>query len=651
MAEKPILIKPQQQSPDQREAVEESEYYWEKHPVVTNYFPYWKEYIAWFYGNQYTWANMDSGILEDISKKVDREYKNVYNRILPMIRQLWGEILYLHTFYVEPNTSQSKDVKAGKLGSRAIEYTNLNGKFLFKLNHYAKLWALVTGNVYWKEFWNKHLEGKIDDGKGGVTTQPGDVDFNYVNPFLVRADPYAIERKNQRWVIEGQELPKTSVERMFNLSPDSLPADRLKVEDVDLLAMGHKKPEKEETVILMRRYWRPMDKWEKGRYMVTAAGCILYDNASPVPDADLPIIQIPGILPILNQQYYDSPVRIAQQSQRQLNRFGSIIDSHIENYRLKGMIPRGSLDPEEFERYVRADVEYVIYNPTGGGNPYWQQPPALPEIIMRWLMFMENEIETETSVRKVSYGQLPKYAQRASGVLFERMKGQDVSVLVPTVDAIDDAMKDAMTIRLKLMQKHYKEPGRLIRTTGRSRQTVEIFLKDTDLENNTDVRVQSGVDFFSQRQERKEAIVSLAKEGYIAMDEALEAMEYKGLEELTEEKFIDRRYAYRIIDLIREGKPAPEVSEDDNHQVHYDIYNTERKKEEFELWGEDAKAKLMTRIAEHKKYIPTIGEEPIEEGEVPPEETTAAAPAEIAPTAEELIAAMALGPETEAGGY
>ncbi|GAG53606.1 unnamed protein product, partial [marine sediment metagenome] len=175
------------------------------------------------------------------------------------------------------------------------------------------------------------------------------------------------------------------------------------------------------------------------------------------PDAQIGHFQIPGLIPILNSQFYESAVKIGQPAQRQLNKLGSMVDEHIQNYKLKGIISGGSLGPGEFERFTRAGVDYVIVRP-GMQAPYWQAPPPLPEIIIRWFGLQENEMETETSVRKISYGQLPKYAQRASGVLFEGLKRQDEIVLEPNIEDIDNALLAPMKFRLQLMQKHYDLP-------------------------------------------------------------------------------------------------------------------------------------------------------------------------------------------------
>ena len=65
---------------------------------------------------------------------IERETKNVYNRIMPMIRQMWGALRYPHEFYVIPNTTESEDVRSAYVGSQLIEFTNENRKFNKKIN-------------------------------------------------------------------------------------------------------------------------------------------------------------------------------------------------------------------------------------------------------------------------------------------------------------------------------------------------------------------------------------------------------------------------------------------------------------------------------------------------------------------------------------
>lgn len=645
MAEKKFKpIAPQDLTGELKEKVQFIEGQWMHHPVVKNFHGRWKEYIAWFEGNQYTVYIPSSGKLLDISDKVDREKKNVYNRILPMIRQMWGEIRYPHSFYVEPNTTEAEDIKGAKIGSSIIQCTNRNTyrKFNAKINR-AKLWALITGNVFWKEFWNKNLFGLSKNKTGETVKEPGNVDFSFINPFNVRPDPFGNCREEWRWFIEGKRIPKYIVEQEFGLKPGSLPMETLEGADTGLFERAGIEKPKEDTTIRIEYHERPSEGRKEGRFMVVAGGWLLYDGSNDSPEHDIPQFHIPGILPILNEQWYDSAVRIAQDPQRNFNRLGSRVDEHIENFRLKALVPKGSLSSGEFERYTRSGVDWVIINP-GVAPPHWQSPPNLPEIIMRWLNFMENEIETESSVRKVSFGQLPQYAQRASGVLFEGLKRQDETVLIPTVDDINTSLEDAMSFRLKLVQKHYSIP-RLIKTTGRDERMSIIFAKKEDLRDNTDVHVVSGVELFSDKIAKREVVMKFVDKGMIAEPrKALELLSMeKGLEEYYEEEFIDERQAYREIELLHEGKITPKVSADDNHEVHYRIHNNERKKEEFNTWDDDAKKRLLDHIEEHKPYLGMEEGEgkPMPEGEevaMGAEAPAEGMPAPATPSPEQIMA-------------
>lgn len=141
---KPIKIGDTKMSTAQAARVNAINTAWTDDPVVKNFHEYWKEWIKWFEGDQYTLVNKETGKLEDITPQVERETKNVYNRILPIVRQQWGELRYDHQFYLEPNTIEREDIKAAKIGSMLIEWTNYNGKFKRKIN-LAKLYALIMG--------------------------------------------------------------------------------------------------------------------------------------------------------------------------------------------------------------------------------------------------------------------------------------------------------------------------------------------------------------------------------------------------------------------------------------------------------------------------------------------------------------------------
>ncbi|MCD6194267.1 MAG: hypothetical protein J7L26_12520 [Candidatus Aminicenantes bacterium] len=617
MAKEKFPLRPEDLSPEQKERVQHAEYEWKEGTVVKELHGLWRENIAWFYGDQYTVYNPNSNELEDISKYVDREVKNVYNRILPLCRQIHGEINYPHSFYVEPNTTEPEDIKAAKLGSIYLEYTNTDPKWRFsrKVSR-AKWWAIVTGNVYWKEFWNKNLWGLVVDNKGNVAKEQGDIDFDLVNPFNARPDPTASTFHDWRWFIEGKPVPKHQVEAEFGLPFGSLPSDPLYSKQDDIF--GKYKKSKDEEMVIRFEYWeRPNPKYPKGRFMVIASGWVLYDGDNPNPEGQLPYFQLPGIIPFLNTQWYESIVNIAKPAQRQFNRYCSLVDEYIENFKPKNMVPRGSLNESEFKIYTSKGIDFVFYNPTAGGTPHWQNPPDPPPILINWLAFMENEFETETSVRKISYGQLPKYAQRASGILFQNLKMQDQLVISPFVEEFDEALAEAMKFRLQLAQQHYSVQ-RLIKITGKNKETSVIFLRGIDLRDNTDVRVKPGYEPFAQKERKAQVVDALINKGMIKdARKALEILGFKeDIEEYMEEEFIDERYAYRIIDQIKRtnGKTYPQPHPDDNHEVIFRILNNERKKEEFETWPEGAKKALLELMEKHKEMM----QAPEQKEEIPP---------------------------------
>ena len=583
---------------EQREKVQFIISEWEESAYLKTYFGPMEEYIEWFYGNQYTFYNKSSRKLEDISALIDREIKNVYNKILPIIRQVWSELCYPHKFYVEPNTIESTDVKSANVGTAALLYTNDNGKFQKKVN-LAMLWALICGQVYWKEWWNKQKHGYILNSKNELVREPGDVDFDLVNPFNVRPDCMAKSREGWRYFIEGKEIPKGSLIEEFGDDVKDVPPEaKYKYSKYSYIDIEAEEKLKEDTVIRIEYHEKESKKQPNGRLVVvTSSGWLLYDGENDTPE--IPYFQLPGILPILNKQFCDSAVRIMQRSQKQFNRFGSIVDDTLSNQRIKCIVPRTAFPTGEFERYTRSGIDFVIVNP--GVVPYWEKPQSPPDLIIPWLQFQENETRNVISVRKISMGEIPAYTQRPSGPVLRGLKRQDDVVLIPQVEELDAALADPLKLRLQLIQKHYSEP-RLIKTTGKNKEVSNVYLKGTELRDNTDVRVRPGVASFSDKGEANEVITIMIEKGLIKdPDQALELYQMRGLEEFMEEKFVDKRQAARENEMLKDpAKPLPKVSPDDKHEVHYEVHNNERKKEEFSLWPEKGKTRLLEHLEEHK---------------------------------------------------
>lgn len=587
---------------------------WLSHPFVEKFFGLWKEYIAWFEGDQYKYYNNALDRLTDVEALVDRENKNVYNRIMPMIRQQWGELRYPHEFHVAPNTSEQEDVKAALIGSRTIEYVHQERKFSRKINR-AKLWSLVCGICYWKVWWDSSLWGLRVKGDGnGNEKVKGDLNFNYVNPFNCRPDPISIDREGWRYFQEGKRVPVSLVEREFELDEGTISPESTRDKDISQTGIFERDDYDfgdEPTCIRME--WYENEKWEgnsKGRFIVATKDMMLYDSGNPNPGNQLGYFPVPGLVPKLNTPLYDSGVRILQQAQRQFNRYCSQIDDHIQNWKIKAMIPWGSLLPGEKEAFTRKGVDYVTYN-ARMGTPYYVSPPALPEFLGFWVRFMENEMETEGSVRKVSLGQLPQYAQRASGVLFDSLKRQDEIVLVPAVEDLDVTLADSVKFELEIIQDKYTEE-RLIKNVGRRRVTSVIYFIGADLRDNTDVRVRPGVDIMSTKSKKEQVVMAMIEKGHITDPvAALEMMGHKEMEDFMEDQFVDERQAERQLEIMKEGKVDIKPSRDDNHQVMYDTFNNCRKSEDWDTLPEKAKKNIEERIEAERAWIPELENIPV----------------------------------------
>jgi len=471
---------------------------------------------------------------------------------------------------------------------------------------------------------------------GQAAPDQGDVDFDFVNPFNVRPDPLALGRDGWRYFIEGKRVPRTALEEEFGLEKGSLPPDPLAKEWHQPEITGKMTPPKEDSVIRMELWEKPYPGHEKGRFMVIGAGWLFWDGPNPNPvgqdkKPQIGYFQIPGILPILNDQWYDSVVRITQPCQRQINKVKSIVEEYILHFKPKAMIPRNALIGEELRAFTRAGVEYVIFNQIGGGNPYWQNPPPIPECIIMTINMLEREIETMANMREVSFAHLPKYASRASAQLFRGLKEQDEIVLTPQLDEVDSNLSAAHKFRLQLIQEHY-DTKRLIKTVGKNKQTLVEAFEGAELRDNTDVRVRSGVDLFSNRQQKEDIVMAFVEKGMIKdPKEALELLDRKDMEEFMEEEYIDERQAERENEMMKAGREYPEVSmEHDAHPIHYEKHNLIRKTDEFKSWPKKSQDWLLKHLNKHQEALnaPSAGQGAVKT-ETPQTEAAPAQPGEI----------------------
>lgn len=649
------------QSDEQRKKVLWINNNWMDHPLVNVWFGRFEEWIEWLYGNQYIIYEEERKKLVDIEPEVlkSRDVTNVYNRILPMVRQIWSEIRFPHEFYVIPNTTESEDVRASHLSSDIIEYTNDKRKFNLKINR-SKFWVIVTGLIFWKEWWNASAKG-LAEGKGSTAVPvDGDVDYGYVIPFNARPDPAHLERDGWRYFIEGKLVPQSSLEAEFNLPSKTLPTVKQEEKRKGLFIGETLEDSKEPMCLRIECHEVPYfsEGHDKGRFIVTCGDWILWDKENNTPDNELSYFQLPGLVPKLNEPVYDSAVRIAQPAQRQFNRMNSQIDEQIENYKLKGFYPRGSMLEGDLNAWKRIGVDFVEYNPRLG-QPNWQSPPSVPKDVLDRVTSMEREIDTSVSVREPSYGRIPRYGTRASGKLFEQLLGRDVAVLAPNVEDMDEELRPIMRHRLRLIEKHYSE-NRLVKTVGRNRIAEVKYFKGADLRGNTDVRIKPGMDLLRNKQKREDIIFAFIEKGIIQdPTQAIEFLENRSFEDIFEEQLIDETQARRYLDTMKTKNEYIQIEREDNLEVHYRIFNNFRKTEEFTMLPKTNQDNIKKRAQELKRMIdeaqrvqavaaqPATAEEEMPLAASGPVESEGASPAGVPA---EALALIELARQLEGGG-
>ncbi|HUX36792.1 MAG TPA: hypothetical protein VMV44_02700 [Rectinemataceae bacterium] len=600
MAEKFTPIKGNKAEGPMKEAFDRTQEEWENHTFLSLYNKF-QEYIRWFEGDQYGYVTgKKHSEWFDVSAFVDREVKNVYNRILPMIRQQHGDLIFDHEFYTIGATEESDDRRAAAVGSIIIEQTNHDRDLQRKLVE-AKLLILLLGNCYWKEWWNKNLRG-LSILKGKVVPVGGDIDFAVVSPFNFRPDPHAMSREEWRYVVEGKRVPTRSIELEFGLDRNSISNEGYQGFEQNRFTRHGIDTPKEPSAV-RKEYWEFANaERSKGRFMVVANDMVLYDGDNPTPEAKCNYAHFKSGIPIIGTQFDESMVAIGQTPQRQINRHYSMVDEHFQNFRAKGLIPFGSLRPGDEQAFKRmGGVDFITYNPRVG-QPYWQTPPALPESSLGYAQMLEGEFEIETSVRKTSYGQLPKYASRPSNQLFQSLKGADTSVMQPSLINIDAELIHCMRVRLSLAKKHYQEP-RLIKNLGKGKLPAVRSFIGADLRDSTDVMVVPGVDIFTSRKRREDIAIKFVEMRAIDAKQALEIMRFKGVEGWLKEDKADEYQCNRHVEQMVTKKKFIPADPSDNHEFAYKFFNDFRKGEEFESLDETTQGFIIQRLNDHKEFL------------------------------------------------
>lgn len=560
----------------------------------------------------------------------------VINRIRPIIRQEMTKLTSQKpNVAVVPATNDDRDLFAAQAGEQIWESLYEERKFHHLLRR-VTFWSQTCGTGFMKSYWDPD---KIDR----AANQMGDVCMEPLTPFhLFAPDLRQEEIESQPYLIHAQMKSREQIELQFPGQDFSGSKDQSDIlDDSWINLMGASNQTDKKSLMCMEVWVKPgMVKLFPQGAMFTMVGDTIVQGMEGLPYQH-------GLFPFAKfdhipsgKFYGDSSIVDLIPLQREYNRTrGQIIEAKNRMAKPQLMAPKGSIDPAKI---TSEPGQVILYTP--GLTPPQPIPLSpLPSYVLQEVDRIIQDMDDISGQHDVSRGQTPAGVTAATAISF--LQEQDDSKLSHTYDSLEEGIQKIAQMTLGYVVQFWDVP-RMIKTVGTDGAFDVLTLKGSDLNGNTDVRVEAGSALPTSKAARTAWIMDLMKMGFIPPQEGLKLLEMGGVSKLYEAVRRDEKQAQRentkmaaatqeLVDQASAGleqemqnNPAKyfdlttgesklmtgidgapvfplivPVNKWDNHEIHIETHNNYRKSAAFDTLDDVQKALFEEHVNQHVEQI------------------------------------------------
>lgn len=568
----------------------------------------------------------------------------VINRIRPIIRTELAKLTSQKpSATVVPASSEDADLFAAQAGEQIWE-SLYHSKKLKDVIRRAIWWTVITGTGYVKSYWDKY---KIDP----VSGQPGDICFEPETPFHILVPDLREESlENQPYLIHSSTRSLDYIHMHYKetldgreVRPNARSSNDI-LDDAFLNLVGVN--QMDYNSVLLHEVWiKPgcHPKFPHGAVFTTTEDQVLqFYPAYPYDHKEFPLSKFDHVP--TGKYYAESVIVDLIYPQREYNRTrGQIVEAKNRMAKPQLTAQIGSVDVSKMTSEPGQVIEY---------KPGFQPPQPLPlqsipQYVINEIAQIQQDMDDISGQHEVTRGSVPPGVTAATAISF--LQEQDDSKLSHTIDSIETGVEKMAKHSLSYVVQYWDIP-RLVKVTGTDGSWDAIMLKGSQLNGNTDIRVEAGSALPTSKAAKQALVMDLMKLGFVKPEEGLAIMEMGGITSLYESVQIDQAQARREnlkmqnldAGTIREamapptdpmtGQPVPPevnprtgqpklpepaipVNNWDNHAIHIDTHNRFRKSQQFEQLPLENKMLFELHVQKHMEAIaaPHIGGMPTPE--------------------------------------
>src|SRR6266498_588186 len=220
--------------------------------------------------------------------------------------------------------------------------------------------------------------------------------------------------------------------------------------------------------------------------------------------------------------------------QREFNRTRSqIVEAKNRMAKPQLVAPLGAINVSKMTTEPGLVIEYKPgFNPP---QPLPLQP--LPNYVLNEVQQLTADFDDISGQHEVTRGNVPPGVTAATAISY--LQEQDDSMLTAEVDSIESGMEKVAKQTLSLIGQYWDVP-RTVKITGVDGSWDAMMFKGSDLNGNTDIRIEAGSALPTSKAAKQALITDWMKLGFIPPEEGMQVLEMGGLVKLYERVQIDQ---------------------------------------------------------------------------------------------------------------
>lgn len=530
------------------------------------------------------------------------------NRIKPIIRDEHTKLIKEEPqFFVQPNTTDMKDVAAARAGEAVADSCIHNRKFN-RNRRIATYWSLITGTGFIK-----------------TTCSGTDKDIIYEPPttfHMYFPDLDNPELQTQPYIIQARGLTTDDVEERFGvkIAPDmQIAGASMEQKFLNAIGIKNREGESKKSLVFVKEIWiKPCSRYPDGGLLIYGGNQLIYRFSPDGPQVDENNIPVGrgadhfayehGEFPFAKidhtatgRFYGESIITDCIPLQKEYNRWRSQLLEY-KNRMAKPQMTyvKGSID------VTKVTSEPGLYIPVMPGF----EPPQpvklqdIPSYAVQEGDRIKSDMDEIAGRTEVSRGTVPTGVEAASAIAY--LKEENDSKIYNTIASIEEAVEDVGKQTLQLVQQFWTEQ-KIISVVSKNNIFEARIFKITGLDGNTDFRVEAGSMAPKSMAAKQAFIVDLMKEGILPPEKGLRYLQMNETNRLYEELQVDSRHAQRENFAMANGQPA-KVNPWDNTPVHIYEHELYMKGQEFEMLDPEVQNAFIMHLTEQKgQLINAIG--------------------------------------------